>query len=325
VSQEVEIRVSVVIVSWNTADLLQRCLESVRDHLPRRVGHEVIVVDNGSEDGSAELVRQQWPSVKLLVNESNEGYQRANNRGMSVARGDYLLLLNADAMLTEGCIATLMRPLDNDPRVGIVGPRLVYGDGSWQRWTAGTDPHLLGAIAFFVFGERISESLAHRSLWLAEDMRSGRPADWVSSACMLLRRAVLDDTGYMDERFFAYMDDVDLCHKARLAGWSVWYEPATDVVHLMGQSTKRQNGAASPTSLRNFNRYFALRHGWASTVALRAIEVVGFGARAAAHGALSVRQRHDASHRQQFKDNMRNARIALEAAEPPPPVRCSVA
>jgi GT2 family glycosyltransferase len=317
--------VSVVIVSWNTADLLQRSLESVRDHWPTEVSYEVIVVDNASDDGSPKLVHQAWPAVHLVENEVNEGYQRANNRGMSMANGRYLLLLNADAMLTQGSVQAMLHRLRVDPGAGIVGPRLVYGDGSWQRWTAGNDPQLLGAVAFFLFGERFSGYLARRSLWLASDVAEPRSADWVSSACLLLRRTVLDDAGFMDERFFAYMDDVDLCHKARQAGWTVWYQPTTSVVHLMGQSTKRQTGAASPAALRNFNRYFALRHGQAPTVLLQAIEAVGFTARAAAHATLAMLQPRRLHHRRQVRDNLRNVRIALEAAVPPSPVPSSVA
>jgi len=151
----------------------------------------------------------------------------------------------------------------------------------------------------------------------------------VSSACLLLRRSVLDDAGFMDERFFAYMDDVDLCHKARQAGWTVWYEPTTSVVHLMGQSTKRQTGAASPAALRNFNRYFALRRGQTETLLLQAIEAVGFTARAAAHATLALIRPQQQHHRRQARDNFRNLRIALEAAVPrspvPSPVPSSVA
>jgi GT2 family glycosyltransferase len=121
------------------------------------------------------------------------------------------------------------------------------------------------------------------------------------------------------------MDDVDLCHKARQAGWTVWYQPTTSVVHLMGQSTKRQTGAASPAALRNFNRYFALRHGQARTVLLQAIEAVGFTARAAAHATLAMLQPRQQHHRRHVRDNLRNVRIALEAAVPPSPVLSSVA
>lgn len=205
---------SVVIVSWNTADLLEQCLRSVAAELGE-IHHEVIVVDNGSEDGSAELVRNQWPAVTLLINETNVGYQRANNRGMAAARGQRLLLLNADAMLLPGCTQKLMQTLDDDPGVGVVAPRLVYPDGSWQRWTAGSEPSLVGAFAFFLFLERFSRRFARRSLWLYEDTHHAFFPDWVSSACLMLRSETLADTGPMDERFFAYMDDVDLCRLAR--------------------------------------------------------------------------------------------------------------
>lgn len=314
-----DLDISAVIVSWNTVDLLQQCLESLRDHPAAGRRHEVIVVDNASSDGSAELVRDQWPDVQLIINPVNEGYQKANNRGMAAARGRYLLLINADAMLTPGCLDTLVARLEADEGNGIVGPRLVYGDGSWQRWTAGSDPSLFGAVAFFLFGERFSKRLARRSLWLASDVDEPFACDWVSSACLLMRQAVLADTGLMDERFFAYMDDVDLCHKARQAGWSVWYEPTAQAVHLMGQSSRRQTGAASPNALRSFNRYFALRHGPRQALVLRSVEAIGFALRSLAHRALLARRRGVEHHRQQARDHARNVRVALEPAVPPGP------
>ena len=301
---------SVVIVSWNTRDLLDSCLASVRDFPAVGLRHEVIVVDNGSADASGQLVRDNWPQVTLIENSCNEGYQRANNQGMAVARGRDILLLNADAQLTPGCLDLLVERLRSDHRAGVVAPRLVYGDGSWQRWTAGNEPTLFGAAAFFLMVERISRRAADRSLWLARDTDQPFTPSWVSSACLLIRRAVLDDTGPMDERFFAYMDDVDLCRLARLHGWTVWYEPRCASIHLMGQSTRRQTGTASPLALRNFNRYFATRNSAASTAVLQAVEALGFIARAGAHALLGVVG--NAHHRCASRSQLRNARIALE-------------
>ncbi len=301
---------SIVIVSWNTRDLLDACLASVRDFPAAGLRHEVIVVDNGSSDASSQLVRERWPEVTLVENAANAGYQRANNQGMAVARGRDLLLLNADAQLTPGCLDLLLERLRADPTAGVVAPRLVYGDGSWQRWTAGNEPDLLGAAAFFLMLERISKRAADRSLWLARDTELPFTPAWVSSACLLIRRAVLDDTGPMNERFFAYMDDVDLCRLARIHGWTVWYEPRSIAIHLMGQSTRRQTGSPSPLALRNFNQYFATHNGAAATAALQVVESLGFLIRAGAHAFLGVVGQ--ASHRSAARAHLRNVRIALE-------------
>jgi hypothetical protein len=268
-------RVTAVIVNWNTRDLLDACLRSLRDHGPDEL--EVVVVDNGSHDGSVALIERSWPAVKLIANTENRGYQAANNQGMRAATGDVLLLVNADAMLTPGCLGALLRRLDLDPRAAVVGPRLAYGDGTFQRWTAGRLPSLGAAACYFFFADRL---LARSGLWLGRDVDRPFTPGWVSSACMVVRRAALTDVGLMDERFFAYMDDVDLCARARAAGWRVWYEPAGTAIHLMGQSTRRRTGEASPLALESFLRWYALHRGRVSFGCFRAIAAAGFGLRA---------------------------------------------
>jgi GT2 family glycosyltransferase len=169
----------------------------------------------------------------------------------------------------------------SDPRAGAVGPRLVYGDGRWQRWTAGRAPSLAAAAGHYFFLERLFPNVpACRGMFLGRDVRHPITADWVSSACMLVRRAATDQVGLMDERFFVYMDDVDLCERLRSGGWNVWYCPDAQAVHFMGQATKLQTGTVSPAALRSYNRYFAMRRGRIATMLLKLIEVLGHGFRA---------------------------------------------
>jgi len=301
--------VSAVIVNWNARDLLQSCLESLRDHPPRDRSLEVVVVDNASSDGSADLVRAEWPDVVLEVPPENEGYQRANNRGVRLSRGRYLLLINSDAQVRAGALDAMVARLESDERAAVVGPRLVYADGSFQRWTAGHAPDLAGVASFFLFGERMSKAAARRSIYLAEDVTEPFQPDWVSSACMLVRRAALDEVGLMDERYFYGMDDVDLGQRFRDAGWHVWYDPQAEVVHLMGDGrvTKR----ASPAGIRNFNDYFTRRHGVAAGAAARAMAVAGFGVRGVAYGGRSLIRRADGD-RVRSRDHFHNARVALQ-------------
>jgi N-acetylglucosaminyl-diphospho-decaprenol L-rhamnosyltransferase len=223
--------------------------------------------------------------VQLLVNEQNEGYQRANNRGIEAATGEYLLLINADALLRPGSVETMIARMRSDDRAAVIGPRLVYGDGSFQRWTAGAAPGVAAIAAFYLYAERVSPAAARRSLFLAHDVDLPFRPDWVSSACMLVRRAALEEIGLLDERYFCYMDDVDLCQRLRDAGWHVWYEPSAEVVHLMGQASKRNTGAASPAAIRNFNDYVHRRSGAGAALAARTFEVLGFGTRALAYFA----------------------------------------
>jgi GT2 family glycosyltransferase len=270
--------VSAIIVNWNTADLLAGCLESLRAHVADTDSMEVIVVDNGSTDGSAEMVAREWPAVSLIRNAENVGYTRANNQAIRVSRGAYLLLINADALLTPGCLSEMLAVMSRDQRCGAVGPRLVYGDGRWQRWTAGRAPSLSAALGHYFLLERL---FPLNGMFLGRDIQQACMADWVSSACMLVRRAALDQVGLMDERFFVYMDDVDLCQRLRSGGWAVWYCPEAQAIHFMGQATIRATGSASPAALRSYNRYFALHHSRAATLLVKLIETLGHGARAA--------------------------------------------
>jgi GT2 family glycosyltransferase len=279
-----QIEVSAIVVSWKTRELLAGCLESLRAYADEARGMEVIVVDNASDDGTADMVAREWPAARLIVNDENVGYTRANNQAIRESRGAFLLLINADALLTPGCLKVMLERMRSHPRVGAVGPRLVYGDGRWQRWTAGRAPSLAAAAGHYFFLERLLPDVsACRGMFLSHDVQHAITADWVSSACMLVRRAATDQVGLMDERFFVYMDDVDLCQRLRNGGWTVWYCPAAQAVHFMGQATKRQTGTVSPAALRSYNRYFALRHGRVATTLLKLIEVVGHGFRAVAY------------------------------------------
>lgn len=314
--------VSAIVVSWNTADLLDACLVSLRDHAGLTLGEdlEVIVVDNGSTDGSADLVREHWPEVVLVANDVNTGYTHANNQALPLARGEQLLLINADAMLQPGCLPALRRRMEDDPHCAVVGPRLEYGDGSLQRWTAGRFPGLRSGAAYFLFAERFSARAAAASLFLATDTTTPFRPDWVSSACMLVRRRALEQIGGMDEAFFCYMDDVDLCQRLADAGWATWYEPAATATHLMGQATRRRTGRASPMALGNFNAYVRRHHSVAASLALRAVQAAGFLGRAIAYAAMAARDR-DVDAWQQACAHGRNLRSCLGRTPDPGPAR----
>jgi N-acetylglucosaminyl-diphospho-decaprenol L-rhamnosyltransferase len=306
--------VSAVVVNWNTALLLDRCLRALHEGAPRRADLEVVVVDNGSSDGSQELVRDAWPGVRMIENATNEGYQRANNRGIAATSGEFVALVNSDAFVLPGAVDALLDRMDTDPRAAVVGPRLMYGDGHFQRWTAGREPGLGAVASFYLFLERVHPGAAARSLYLRADTREAFRPDWVSSACMLVRRTAFDDVGLLDDRYFCHMDDVDLCRRARDAGWHVWYEPAAEVVHLMGASTAattRPTHAVSSAAIRNFNDYVRRRDGATVGALTRGMEVVGFGARAASYAARALVHRESGSGAQ-ARAHLRNVRLSLQ-------------
>lgn len=284
--------ISVIIATWNTRELLARCLDAIAAHEPAQGALEVVVVDNGSLDGTAAMVRERYRGVVLIENARNLGYTSANNQGIAMARGRYLLLLNSDAFVTAGACDRMLAFAEADPRIGAVGPRLVYGDGRWQRWTAGRAPTLRTALNHYLFLDRLAPRITGcGGLYLGDDTTRARRVDWVSSACMLVRADAVRAVGNLDERIFTYMDDVDLCERLRAAGWSVWYCPDAQVVHLMGGSSTGGVGAAAPAALRSFNAYFARRHGRLASIGLRAVQLVGLAARVVLYEAASALRR----------------------------------
>lgn len=298
--------VSVIIVNWNTADLLAQAVASLEASGAGDLVREVIVVDNGSTDGSLDLLSRCWPTVRQIPNATNRGYQAANNQGMAAASSEYLLLLNTDAMLQEGCLDRLVSWLASHPDAAIVGPRLCYGDGRFQRWTAGRSPSLGAAASYFFLLDHVFPA---SGLWLGRDVQRAFTPGWVSSACMLVRRSALTQIGPMDERFFAYMDDVDLCARAWAAGWRVWYLPGAHATHLMGGSTQAINTAGSPLALRALVRYFAMQHGPVATRSLQLQAATGFALRAVLHAALA---RARGRSLEVARQHWRNSRTVLE-------------
>lgn len=299
---------SAIVVNWNTAALLDECLTSLSDYIPPSISWETIVFDNGSTDRSVELVRSRWQGTILMQSPINLGYPRASNLAIEASRGRYLLLINADARLTPGCIEALVDTLELDPEAAAVGPRLIYSDGTWQRWTAGCDPSLISAASYLLGLERLGPKWADKSVYLGRDITQQTLRDWVSSACMLVRRQALEEVGLLSERYFCYMDDVDLCRRFRAYGWSVWYQPEVSAVHVMGQSSILQTGAASPAALRNFNDYFTRSNGRVAGFILRCIELVGFAGRALLY-LLMVRR---PGARKQAKAHLQNLKVSLK-------------
>ena len=199
-----------VVVNWNTVGLLDECLASIFAATPASLHNEVVVVDNGSTDGSVEHLRRHWPDVRLIVNPDNQGFCRANNAAVRATDAPLLLLVNTDARLQPDNIAGLLRYFRDDPQAAVVGPRLTYADGTFQRWTAGRLPGLRSLAAFLLGLDRVGPWRGAGHYLGADTGEAFRP-EWVSSAVMAVRRSALEEVGLLDEDIFVYMDDVDLC------------------------------------------------------------------------------------------------------------------
>lgn len=231
-----EVDLSIVVVNYNTAHLLEEMFAAV-EAAKGSLAVQIIVVDNASRDGSVALLRERWPQVELIENAVNVGFGRANNQALSRARGRFLLLLNTDAFVEPGGIERSVRWLDSHPRCGLLGARLVSRDGILQpscRYfpTPWNEFLLRTGLARIFRGARMVDDMA----W---NHRSARECDWVPGCYYLMRTEVAATVGLFDPRYFLYYEEVDHCCAVKAAGWQVMYVPETTVVHIGGESAGR--------------------------------------------------------------------------------------
>jgi GT2 family glycosyltransferase len=233
---------SIVIVNYNTCKLLRDCLHSV--YASRlALSYEVIVVDNGSPDDSADMVRHEFPQAKLIVSATNGGYAYANNLGLRQAQGEYLLLLNPDTVLPPTALQGMLDFMEQHPEAGVAGPKLVLADGSLDRACRRSFPTL--AVSFYRLiglSRRYPKSPRFNRYNLGYlDPDELTEVDSVVGAFMLIRREALEQAGLLDERFFAYGEDIDLCYRIKVDhDWKVYYNPAVVVTHYKSQSMKQR-------------------------------------------------------------------------------------
>jgi GT2 family glycosyltransferase len=241
---------SVVIVSFNTRDLLRQCLQTV-EREAETIPYETIVIDNASRDGSAEMVADEFPAVRLIRSDKNLGFAAANNRGFAIARGRYVALLNSDAFPQPGALRRSIEHMDSQPQVGVGGGRIVGSDGSLQPSARMFPSPLNDLIIMTGLASRYPKS----RLWGRPDRTWANqlePAavDWIPGAYMVIRREVLDQVGHFDERFFLYYEEVDLCRRVKAAGYPIWYWPDIVTVHIGSESAKTI--AEKPKAVPNF-------------------------------------------------------------------------
>jgi len=245
---------SIILVNWNTLELLRRCLASLQAQSAGESGlaTDIWVIDNGSTDGSPDMVRREFPGVHLVCNAANLGFAQANNQGIRGSQSRLVLLLNSDTVVPLGTLVVLVRFMDAHTEAGACGLRLVRPDGSPQPYAFGQDP-----MPGYLLRRGLMRLLFHRSMhdWATDQVGV---TDWVSGACLLLRRDALDQVGLLDEKFFMYYEDNDLCLRLRRAGWKVFYNPQASVVHLGGQSL--QHSPRAQHVYQESLRYFYAKH-----------------------------------------------------------------
>ncbi|MGC9318006.1 MAG: glycosyltransferase family 2 protein [Armatimonadota bacterium] len=247
---------SVCIVNWNTRDLLEDCLESIRE-APDAVSREIIVVDNASGDGSAEMVRARHPEVALIANEENLGYAAANNQAIEQAAGSHVLLLNPDITVHPGALDALVDVLGRRPEAGAVAPRLILPDGSVQascRSFPTPDVVLYEALGLSRLFPRSRTFGRYRMTWW--DYDEERTVDQPMASALLLRGEALAEVGGMDEGFPMFFNDVDLCKRLWDAGWEVWFAPQASMDHVGGAATSQVRRRMLVESHRSFVRFY---------------------------------------------------------------------
>jgi N-acetylglucosaminyl-diphospho-decaprenol L-rhamnosyltransferase len=230
---------SVIIVSWNVRDLLERALASVYASWKGRPGLEIIVVDNASHDDSVAMLRATFPEAQVIANTANRGFTGGNNQGLAAATGDFLLLLNPDTEVVADALPRMVEYIRSHPDVGMAGPQLLNPDGSVQ-----SSRRRLPTLPVLFLESTWLEKLAPRKLlryYYAQEQPDDlvQDVDWITGAAMLTRREAVAQVGGMDEGFFMYSEELDWCRRIREAGWRVVYFPEARIVHHEGKSSEQ--------------------------------------------------------------------------------------
>lgn len=268
--------VTVSIVNWNTRDELRECLRSVLSQ--EGADFEAVVVDNASSDGSAQTVRADFQDQVILVaNSSNIGFGAAHNQAMRIARGRYVFLMNPDAKLLErDGLARMIEHMDENPGVGILGPRIQNPDGTLQFSARRFPTMFAAAFRHTVWGKLFPRNRFVRRYLMtdwAHDMTA--EVDWLSGAAMLVRRKMLDEIGLMDEGYFMYCEDIDLCKRAKMAGWKVVYLPLANVAHRIGAASDQNPIAMIKQHHKSMLRYFLKYYRFSPQVLLLPVVWIG--------------------------------------------------
>jgi hypothetical protein len=269
---------SIIIVNWNTRDLLAQCLQSVYDTV-QGLAFEVFVVDNASTDGSADMVRERFPDVRLIENAENVGFARANNQAIRESCGRHVLLVNSDVIILPGTVARLRQALDQNEGVAVAGVVPIGPDGSVQSYY-GSFPTVLSEIFGISWLQdftkpwskcRIGRKPVHESPFLT---------DRVSACCILVRRAAIDQVGLFDEQFFLFSEEYDWYLRFKQHGWRIWCDPAARVVHHWGGSSTAMGESAKRLLYRSKRQYYMKHQGRPAESILRAGLAVRFTSKA---------------------------------------------
>lgn len=259
---------SIIIVNYNTRELLLACLESIYQTADEKYKFEIIVVDNASQDGSIEAVKSSYPDVILAEQPYNLGFAKANNKGIALAQGSYILLLNSDTVVQEGCLATMLDFMEENKQVGAAGCKIVLTDGSLDKACKRSFPtpanalfHYLGFPKLFPNNRKFG---AYNLTYLGEDEIN--EVDSLVGAFMLVRREAIDQVGALSEDYFMYAEDIDWCYRIKEAGWKIVYYPKARIIHSKRASSKKTKLKTTyyfyKSMLIFYNKFYRQKYGF---------------------------------------------------------------
>ena len=262
---------SIVIVNWNVRELLRRCLHSIMSSLQLPASNfqiEVIVVDNASSDDSVAMIEEEFPQVQLIANSENMGFTVGNNQGITASRGRYILLLNPDTEIVGDALATMVEYMDDHPQVGALGPQLLNPDGSIQSSRRRFPTLATAFLESTVLQQWFPRNRVTRHYYMADRPDDEvQDVDWVTGACLLARREIVEQVGLLDEGFFMYSEELDWCRRMKAQRWKVVYLPTAKVIHHGGQSSEQVKSFQHIQFQRSKIRYFRKHHGsWQAEV-----------------------------------------------------------
>ncbi len=281
---------SIVIVNWNTRDRLEGCLSSVLG-ATLACRFEVIVVDNGSVDGSPEMLETKFPTVRVRRNAANAGFAVACNQGMRMARGRYLVLLNSDTLVEGDAVSRLVAYMDDHPETGMGGGALLYEDGCLQP-SCGRFPGVMAPVLGSVHPRRLLTLLHGRREAFGEPFlgraahERERSVDWIVGACMIVRKQAAQAVGLMDERIFLFAEEWDWCYRMKAAGWRIDYTPSVRVVHVGSASWTMSDTRRIRALMTGQHYFFRKNFGLLRALAFRAMTAVGSVAKLAGRGLI---------------------------------------
>jgi len=270
------IDISIIIVNYNTENYLNYCLNSIIRNI-KGINYEIIVVDNNSSDNSVNFIKKNYPTINIIQNHENYGYAKANNQGLKLAKGNFILLLNPDTEIRNNTIVDMFEFMNRNPRTGISGCRVINPNNKLQWDSCGSflTPYLLalkkiGIETLIPYHRHIGKRLLY--YWPRDSIRK---IDWVSGVCMLIRKETMKNVGLLDEGFFAYMEDMDYCRRAALKNWTVYFLNYPKIIHKVSSSWQKYSKQQIFISLKSEKLYLTKYYGRFGFVSFKIFNLIG--------------------------------------------------